>query len=447
MGKLKKILLLLCVFSSIMFFSWIQQWWASNLNNTLSVEYTKILDEFLWKVSDMRKQFNDDVRYKKTLDQMLSKLKVLWDKYKNNVLIFSMIEYLVDGINDLHSKVSKNNDLESFFCELKWNCRGNNTWIYPVNTTYNNSNSTNTINKLKPSNHDDFRSLSTIIKYYPWVYKYDSSGNLEVTKSEDYYGYKNQYNLSTPIIWCNMGYGFSSSCQIPWKITEKEWVIVWTYQLESEKRIQNLISMGHYNTHPWKSTDILKGQFKVFIPKWTNKVLLNAWLPQWVWSTLAIKFEDTPDTTTWKTEWNEDTGYINTNKAWLYPYSDNDRKKIATEIFVSKKEIILSHPGGWIYWFSAELWNPLSEWGWLYFRQIEGSMIDILSVNVFADPQVFKEYYQTLEFDTEWEPKVFWENYHINYKNNTYIPYATQSQSKLYGQPHQLNWNSNPISE
>lgn len=127
-------------------------WIFSNINTYASstttstsqkaIQNQDVLDNFLKKVSDLRKSLNDDTKYWNALISLEAQIKTLEKKYSHNSTIWEMTSYLSSGL----SKLRKELDVANFLCELNGNCNTTQTGTTTTTQTSTSSNNTTTSN-------------------------------------------------------------------------------------------------------------------------------------------------------------------------------------------------------------------------------------------------------------------------------------------------------------
>lgn len=101
------------------------------------------LDVVLTKISQFRKEFNNDTKYEKLLNQIETQLSTLWEKYKTSAHVTQMVSYLWTWIQTLKSDlVPPAKSAEEVFCVFLWNC--------PIKTSTGSTNSNTTTNTTNP---------------------------------------------------------------------------------------------------------------------------------------------------------------------------------------------------------------------------------------------------------------------------------------------------------
>jgi len=90
------------------------------------------LDLFLNKVLDSKSSFNSEVNYLIFLNTINDKLTSLGVKYSSNSDIKNMIEYLNIWLTNIINITKQNSDVESFLCEIFWDCW---TWTSSSSTS------------------------------------------------------------------------------------------------------------------------------------------------------------------------------------------------------------------------------------------------------------------------------------------------------------------------
>ncbi|MGE4444026.1 MAG: cell envelope integrity protein TolA [Candidatus Altimarinota bacterium] len=144
MNRKKIFVYIFSLLLSLGIFSNINTYASSTTTSTSqkAIQNQDVLDNFLKKVSDLRKSLNDDTKYGNALISLEAQIKTLEKKYSHNSTIGEMTSYLSSGL----SKLRKELDVANFLCELNGNCNTTQTGTTTTTQTSTSSNNTTTSN-------------------------------------------------------------------------------------------------------------------------------------------------------------------------------------------------------------------------------------------------------------------------------------------------------------